>query len=209
VTGLDRVRERIARAAERAGRDPSGVRLVAVTKQASIDQVREAVAAGCTDLGENRAQQLAERAELVPGANWHFIGPLQTNKIRYLDRACLIHSLETAHQAEALQRRGRATDALVEVNVAGEAQKHGVGPAAIDGLLEAVGAYPAVTVRGFMLMAPQVENPEDVRWVFAEGAKLQQRYGLEELSMGMTDDFEVAVEEGATIVRIGRAIFDR
>jgi len=204
---LEAVKARIAAACDRVGRDPSGVKLVAVTKEASIEQVRDAVAAGCTDLGENRAQQLAERAELVPEANWHFIGPLQTNKIRYLDGACLIHSLESKHQAAALAKRNRAFEVLLEVNVADEPSKHGVRPVEIDRILEEFGAYPNVTVRGFMFMAPQAENPEDVRWVFAEGAKLKERYGLEELSMGMTDDFEVAIEEGATIVRIGRAIF--
>jgi len=207
MKGLDDVRRRIASAAERAGRDPSGVRLVTVTKDVGLDDARAALAAGARDLGENRAQQLAGRAEAIPDAAWHFIGPLQTNKVRYLDRVAMIHSLENVRQAEALSARDRAFDVLIQVNVAGEEAKHGVAPAGIDALLQAVGAYPALTVRGFMFMAPQVENPEDVRWVFAEGAKLKQRYGLEELSMGMTDDFEVAIEEGATIVRIGRAIF--
>jgi pyridoxal phosphate enzyme (YggS family) len=208
---LAAVRDRIAAACERAGRDPSGVRLVAVTKEVTVEQARQVVAAGCSELGENRAQQLAERAGLVGGVTWHFIGPLQTNKVRYLDDVALIHSLESAHQAEALDRRGhrigRAFDVLIEVNLAGEASKHGVAPEDIDALLAALGAFPHVQPRGFMFMAPQVENPEDVRWVFTEGAKLKQLYGLEELSMGMTDDFEVAIEEGATIVRIGRAIF--
>jgi PLP dependent protein len=212
VTGLDRVLERIAAAAERAGRRPSDVRLVCVTKDTSLERAREVFAAGCTDLGENRAQQLAERAAEVPGARWHFIGPLQTNKVRYLDPAALIHSLESAHQAEALQRRAaqheRTFDVLVQVDVAGEERKHGVAPDGVGRLLDDLTAYPNVRPRGFMFMAPQVENPQDVRWVFAEGAKLSGKYGLEELSMGMTDDFEVAIEEGATIVRIGRAIFD-
>jgi pyridoxal phosphate enzyme (YggS family) len=164
-------------------------------------------ASGCSDLGENRAQQLAERAEALPEASWHFIGPLQTNKVRFLDRAALIHGVESEHQAAALARRGRSFDVLVQVNVAREERKHGVEVEGIDSLLRALDAYENVNPRGFMFMAPQVENPEDVRWVFAEGARLKERYGLEELSMGMTDDFEVAIEEGATIVRIGRAIF--
>jgi pyridoxal phosphate enzyme (YggS family) len=206
---LEAVRARIAAACERAGRDPSGVKLVAVTKQASIEQARETVAAGCTDLGENRAQQLAERVAAIPEATWHFIGPLQTNKVRYLDAAALIHSLESERQAAALARRDRVFEVLIQVNVADEPTKHGVRPAEIDRLLRALDAYPNVKPRGFMFMAPQVENPEDVRWVFAEGAKLRERYGLGELSMGMTDDFEVAIEEGATIVRVGRAIFER
>lgn len=209
MKGLDRVRERIAAAALRAGRDPADVRLVAVTKETTMARARAAFDAGCPDLGENRAQQLAERAAELPQARWHFIGPLQTNKVRYLDAAALIHSLENVRQAEALQRRGRDVDVLVEVNVAGERQKHGVAPEDVGRLLEHLQAYPAVRTRGFMFMAPQVEKPEDVRWVFAAGAKLKEQYGLEELSMGMTDDFEVAIEEGATIVRIGRAIFEQ
>ncbi len=207
MNGLDRVRERIAAAAERAGRRPDDVRLVCVTKEVSLDRAREAFAAGCTDLGENRAQQLAERAAELPGARWHFIGPVQTNKVRYLEGVALIHGLESAHQAEALQRGRGPFDVLVQVNVAGEPQKHGVSPDEVGALLDALTALRNVTPRGFMFMAPQVENPEDVRWVFAQGAKLKEQYGLEELSMGMSDDFEVAVEEGATIVRIGRAIF--
>lgn len=212
MKGLDLVRGRIRTAAERAGRDPSGIRLVTVTKDVSYDEAHAALAAGAFDLGENRAQQLAGRAEAMPDATWHFIGPLQTNKVRYLDRAAMIQSLESEHQAEALERRGEAIgrtyDALLQVNVAAEAGKHGADPDGVEDLLAALRAYSCVNVRGFMFMAPQAENPEDVRWVFAEGAKLKQRFGLEELSMGMTDDFEVAVEEGATIVRIGRAIFD-
>ncbi len=205
---LEAVRGRIEAACARAGRDPSGVKLVAVTKQASMDQAREVLAAGCVDLGENRAQQLAARAVELPEARWHFIGPLQTNKVRYLDDAALIHSLENERQAAALAKHG-AFDVLIQVDIADEPTKHGVRPAEIDALLGALGAYPNVKPRGFMFMAPQVENPEDVRWVFAEGAKLKERYGLDELSMGMTDDFEVAIEEGATIVRVGRAIFAR
>ena len=208
---LEGVLTRIEAACGRAGRDPSEVTLVVVTKEASVDQVRELVAAGCTDLGENRAQQLAERAELVPSTNWHFIGPLQTNKIRYLDGVHLLHGLTRPKEAAALQARGqkigRSYDVLIEVNVAGEASKQGVDPREAEHLLAAVEAYPLVTPRGVMIVAPQVENHEDVRWVFAEARRLRDDLGFRDLSMGMTDDFEVAIEEGATIVRIGRAIF--
>jgi pyridoxal phosphate enzyme (YggS family) len=205
---LRAVRERIAAAAERGGRDAGCVRLVGVTKNTSDERIAEAFGAGLTDLGCNRAQDLAG---LPPGARLHFLGPLQTNKVRYLDGVHLIHALARAKEAEALQARGartgRSYDVLIEVNVAGEASKHGVAPADADDLLGAIAKFPLVTPRGVMIVAPQVENHEDVRWVFAEARRLRDRLGLHELSMGMTDDFEVAIEEGATIVRIGRAIF--
>ena len=214
ASGLERVRERIDAAATRAGRDPASVRLIAVTKEVSLDEARAVLDAGATDLGENRAQQLAERAEELPAARWHFVGPLQTNKVRYLDRAALVHSLSRTREAAALQAHAEAADrtydVLVQVNVAGEQQKHGVAPDDLDALLESLAPYQRVKPRGFMFMAPMTENPEDVRWVFAAGAKLKEKYerfGLEEISMGMTDDFEVAIEEGATMVRVGRAIF--
>ena len=211
MRGLDLVRGRIRAAAQRVGRDPREIRLITVTKDVSLDDARAALAAGALDLGESRAQQLAGRAEALPDATWHFIGPLQTNKVRYLDRVHLVHALERAREAEALQARGerigRSYDVLIEVNVAGEASKHGVAPADAGELLAAVQKCPLVTPRGVMIVAPQVENHEDVRWVFAEARRLRDELGLSELSMGMTDDFEVAIEEGATIVRIGRAIF--
>ncbi len=209
---LERVRERIRAAAERAGRDPAAVRLVGAMKYATRGAMADAVEAGLADLGCNRAQDLKEVAQALPeDVRWHYLGPLQTNKIRYLDGVDLIHGLARAREAEALQARGervgRSYDVLIEVNVAGERSKHGVAPEGASELLAAVGKHPLVTARGVMIVAPQVENHEDVRWVFKGARRLAERLGLRELSMGMTDDFEVAIEEGATIVRIGRAIF--
>jgi pyridoxal phosphate enzyme (YggS family) len=212
---LQRVRHRIGVAAERAGRDPEEVRLVGATKGVPVPLIEEAVHAGLTDVGENRAQDLREKAgSLSPHVRWHFLGPLQTNKVRYLDDVELVHALSRAREAEALQARaertGRRFQVLVEVNVAAEPSKHGVAPDELDGLLSEIGKYPLVTPRGVMIVAPQVENHEDVRWVFTEARRLRDRFATDdfrELSMGMTDDFEVAIEEGATIVRIGRAIF--
>ncbi len=212
---VGRVRERVAAAAQRSGRDEHAVTIVAAVKQVSDEKIVEAVHAGIVDIGVNRARDLRDKAELLPAdVRWHFIGPLQTNKVRYLDPVVLVHSLDRPQEAEALDARGerndRSWDVLIEVNIAGEDGKQGVAPGAIEDLLDGLSRYPRVRPRGFMFMAPQVQNAEDVRWIFAEGKRLRDRYerdGLQELSMGMSEDFEVAVEEGATIVRIGRSIF--
>jgi pyridoxal phosphate enzyme (YggS family) len=213
---LAAVRRRIAEASSRAGRDPAGVRLVGVMKVVDPQAVEAAAAQDLTDIGTNRAQELRDKAPASPpGTRWHYLGRLQTNKIRYLDDVRLIHGLQRPAEAEALQRRGeqlgRSWDVLVEVNVAGEASKQGIAPDELPGLVEGLATCPLVRPVGIMIMAPQVEKAEDVRWVFARAQQLRDasetRLGLRELSMGMTDDFEIAIEEGATIVRIGRAIF--
>lgn len=211
------VRERMAAACRRSGRDPSEVRLVAVAKGVPPERILEATDVGVTDVGENRAQELRDKVRVLGDAvRWHYVGRIQTNKVRYLTPVHMVHSLGRTKEARVLEKRGgtdqRCWDVLVEVNVAGEGTKQGVAPERLGPLLEEVRAYPRVRVRGLMIMAPRAENPEDVRWVFAEGRRLRDRYrealdGPEELSMGMTDDFEVAIEEGATIVRVGRAIF--
>jgi pyridoxal phosphate enzyme (YggS family) len=212
---VSRVRERVSSAAERSGRDAGDVRIVAVTKGVGVDSIKEAADAGVADFGENRARDLRQKAESVGGSvRWHFLGALQTNKVRYLDRAWLIHGLDRIREADALQTRGdraeRTWDVLVEVNIARDGKKAGVAPELLGHLLGDLAAYPRVRPRGLMFVAPQVENVEDVRAMFAEARALRERFaefGLDELSMGMSDDYEVAVEEGSTIVRIGRAIF--
>ena len=215
---LGEVRDRITAATRRSGREPGDVLLVGAVKGVDVATIEHAVAAGLTDAGENTAQQLRDKAAALGRAGsklrWHYLGAIQTNKIRLLDDAQLLHGLDRVEEARALQARaertGRTWDVLVEVNVAGEQSKQGIEPSDVDALLDGIQAYPAVRAKGFMLMAPQAQNPEDVRWTFAAGRRLRDRYpgtGLDELSMGMTDDFEVAIEEGATIVRIGRAIF--
>jgi pyridoxal phosphate enzyme (YggS family) len=213
---VERVRARVTAAAERAGRDPADVTIVAATKYVNDSGLlKEAVAAGITDLGENTAQALVAKAEAVgPGPRWHYLGSVQTNKIKLLDAVDLVQSVDRSREAQALQRRAEATDrsfdVLIEVNLAGEATKQGVAPDGLGPLLEAIEPLDRVFVRGLMFVAHQAENAEDVRWLFTEGRRLRDRYGpqgLTELSMGMTEDYEVAVEEGATIVRIGRAIF--
>jgi hypothetical protein len=212
---VDRVRRRVAEAAERAGRSTDEVKIVAVTKGVDVEEIARAADAGITDFGENRARDLRSKAAALDAAlRWHFLGALQTNKLRYLDCACLIHSLDRAREADALQARGERTDrtwdVLIEVNLGGEPTKQGVPPGEAGELVEAVSGYSRLRPRGLMFVAPQVENAEDVRAMFAQARALKERFagfGLSELSMGMSDDFEVAVEEGSTIVRIGRAIF--
>jgi PLP dependent protein len=212
------VRARVAAAAERAGRSPEDVMLVAVSKSFPVEAVAAALEAGIEILGENRAQELvAKAAALGESARWHFIGHLQTNKVRsVVGVAELIHSVDRAAVAEAIGARavslGIVQDVLVEVNAAGDPSKHGIAAADAPALLEAIAALEGVRVRGLMTMPPFPARAEDSRPHYRALARLAESVGAgaslgPELSMGMTRDFEVAVEEGATIVRIGEAIF--
>jgi hypothetical protein len=210
---LAEVRGRIAAAAARAGRRADDVTLVAVTKTHPAMAVRAAYAAGQRDFGENYAQELvAKRAELadLDDARWHFVGRLQRNKAKDVVGAALIHAVDGEALAEALARRvaaGARQEVLVQVNLAGEATKAEVAPEEVPALVEAIAALPAIRCVGLMTMPPPAARPEDNRGHFRALAALAGRIGLRELSMGMSDDFEVAVEEGATIVRVGTAIF--
>ena len=208
--GLPEVLARIERAARRAGRDPAGVRLVAVTKGHSPAAIREKVLAyGDFPLGESRVQEALPKIEALPEATFHFIGPLQRNKAKFMDRFALLHSLESFRVAAALERRlPRPLDVLVEVNVGREPQKHGVLPEALPELLARLAELSRVRVLGLMTVAPRVRDPGRLRAVFAELSRLADRYNLPERSMGMSEDFELAIEEGSTLVRVGRAIFD-
>jgi pyridoxal phosphate enzyme (YggS family) len=215
---LEAVRRRVAAAAERAGRRPSEVVVVAVSKTFPAALLREALEAGVEALGENRAQELREKAPLVgERARWHFVGRLQTNKVRHVvGVAELIPSVDRLGLAEAISRRARSLgitqDVLVEVNVAGDPDKGGARPADAAALAAAVAGLEGVRLRGLMTMPPWPEDPEDSRPLYRALAELGAAVGeavpgASELSMGMTRDFEVAVEEGATLVRIGEAIF--
>jgi PLP dependent protein len=214
AAGLTRVRERVAAAAERSGRDPHDIVIVGVSKYAHDDAVRSAYEAGLRDFAENRAAELADRSGLLPGdARWHFVGRLQTNKVRLVRPvAHLLHSLDRPGLCAAwVKGPGAPPPVLVQVNVSGEPQKAGVAPEGAAALVETA-ASMGIPVVGLMTMAPLHPDPEASRPVFAELAVLRDRLrrhhaGVVELSMGMTDDFEVAVEEGATILRVGRAIF--
>jgi pyridoxal phosphate enzyme (YggS family) len=198
------VRERIAEAARRAHRDPDDVCLVAATKTVDAARVRAVVAAGVTDVGENRAQELLAKATEVAGARWHFIGSLQRNKVRALAPwVSWWHSVDRDALGAEIARRAPGARVLVEVNVAREPQKAGCLPesaaALVDGLREL-----DLRVVGLMTVPPAGDEPR--RW-FAALRELAEGLRLPELSMGMTDDYDVAVEEGATIVRVGRALF--
>lgn len=211
---------RIARAAGRTGRDPASVTLIGVTKGIGDARVREAVAAGLRDLGENRTQEAIPKIAVVgPGPRWHLVGHLQRNKARQAARAFhVIHSLDSLRLAEAVDRAageaGRRIPVLIEVNVAGEATKHGLAPGEVADLAAAVRGCRWLDPVGLMTVAPLADDPEEVRPVFRALRALRDRLRAEgageafrELSMGMSGDFEVAIEEGATMVRIGRALF--
>lgn len=216
-----RIRERIAAAAARAGRDPSGVRLMGVTKTVSDDRILQAIEAGIDIIGENYVQEARRKIELMgKSAEWHFIGHLQTNKAKYAVRLFdMIHSVNRMSLAEELNRRAAAAGVvcrvLIEVNLGGEESKSGAPPEEAPALIRSVAQMANLSIRGLMTMAPWYDDPERARPCFAGLRAIRDRIAAEnipnvamrELSMGMTDDFEVAVEEGSTIVRVGRAIF--
>jgi PLP dependent protein len=215
--GLAHVRDRIERAARAASRDPADVRLVAVSKTKPASAIREAYALGQRDFGENYAQELAQKAEELADLvdlRWHFIGHLQSNKARVVAPiAHLIHTVDSASLARELDKRAKPTRSelpvLVEINVGGESQKHGAGAAEVAAVLDAVDAAPTLKLRGLMTMPPH--DLEAARGSFEALVSRQSTHGgkarLPELSMGMSDDLEVAIACGATIVRVGSAIF--
>jgi len=217
---LRQVRLRIDVAAQQAGRDPTEVQLVVVTKNRTIEQICEALACGNYALGENRIQEALEKTpHLPPETVWHMIGHLQRNKAKHaVQHFAIIHSLDSERLAEALQRaaesQDRVAETLIEVNVAGEASKFGAVSDQVEPLLRVIRqSFDYLRVRGLMTMAPLVADPEEVRPVFRSLRQLRDSlvsggYDLPHLSMGMTNDFEVAVSEGATMVRIGTAIFE-
>ena len=210
---LERVRERIARAAERAGRSADDVLLVGVSKTVDIGRIREAIAAGLGALGENRVQEAQRKvAEIGRPVAWHLVGHLQTNKVKdALDLFDVIHAVDRIELARELDRRaraqGRTVDVLIQVNVGAEPSKGGWPPDAVGVALEAAARLEGLKLRGLMTIPPPVERPEEARGWFRLLRALAERHSLPELSMGMSGDFEVAVEEGATMVRVGTAIF--
>ncbi|MBI2886811.1 MAG: YggS family pyridoxal phosphate-dependent enzyme [Chloroflexi bacterium] len=206
--------DRIGRAAVAAGRDPAGVTLVAVCKTFPPALIAQAHAAGVRHFGENRVQEAAEKlpalTHLDPRPTWHMVGHLQTNKVKAaLQLFDVIQSVDSVRLGEAVARHalGRRVPVLLEVNVAGEASKFGFEPQEVPAAVGVLRRLPELEVRGLMTVAPLSPDPEVARPVFRRLRALGEDLGLPELSMGMTDDFEVAVQEGATIVRVGRAIF--
>lgn len=219
---LSEVHRRITTAAEASGRDPSSITLVSVGKTFPAEVVREAVEAGATDLGENRVQEAVAKKPEVPGARWHLIGPLQRNKAKAaLEVFDLVHTLDRIELADRLQFllaenwSGRRLEVLIEVNVGAEPQKAGALPEEAAELLEHALSCPSLEVRGLMAIPPWGLEPEESRPYFRAlrelRGQLQQQTGvaLPELSMGMSSDYEVAIAEGATLVRVGTAIFGR
>jgi len=215
------IRTRVRDAADAVGRDADDITIVAVAKTVGPPEVRDAISAGVTDFGENRVQEFEAKHGLFPGARWHFIGTLQSNKVQHVvGKAFLIHSVDSLKLLERIDRvagaLGVVQPVLLEMNVSREASKHGMDPGEAEELVRASLELPGVAVRGLMTIAPYA-RPESVRWVFRdlhdlfESLSAMRFNGVEltELSMGMTNDFGVAIEEGATIVRIGRAIFGR
>jgi len=217
------VQARIEAAAKRAGRDSSSTRLLVVTKTVEVERIREAAAAGAIILGENRVREAKEKIEkLGPVASWHLIGRLQANKAKYAVKLFdLIHSVDNLALARELDRQaakaGKIQDVLIEVNISGEAAKAGVAPDDAIVLIRSAAALRNIAIRGMMTVPPYSDNPEDSRQYFKMLRELSERVAKElipnvsmrELSMGMSGDIEVAVEEGSTMVRVGTAIFGK
>ncbi len=214
----NRLLEEISRACHRVGRDPREVTLVAITKKFSPETIREALKLGIKDLGENRMQEAVEKIKQLPGEiRWHFVGHLQSNKagdaVKYFN---LIHSLDRLRLARDLDRRasgeGKRVKTLVQLNVSGERSKHGLPPGELEDFLIEVRRLKGIAVEGLMTMAPLTEDPEEVRPFFRRLRELRDSLevpgiSLRHLSMGMSGDYTVALEEGATMIRIGTALF--
>lgn len=211
MSNLHTVLENISRAAQAAGRSPNEITLLPVTKYYDLAQIQELIDAGVTHMGENRPQQLAERAQLFPHINWVMIGRLQTNKAGLIARyAAECQSVDSLRVARALDRRlDRTLPILLQVNVSGEESKTGFAPQQVPEALEAVKALEHLNVRGFMTMAPHSDDPTVARETFRKLRELRDKVAptLPELSMGMSGDFPQAIAEGATIVRVGSALF--
>jgi hypothetical protein len=216
----ERVLTRIADAAARAGRDPASVTLVAVSKTVPAERLVAAVGAGLTTLGENRVQEAEAKSGAVTGATWHLVGPLQSNKVRraleIFETIQSVDSVELARRIDRLAaevRQGERVPVLLQVNVDDDEAKAGFEPAALDGSMAEILALERLDIRGLMTIGRLVERPADARPTFAAlravAERLRARYPAlgPELSMGMSDDYDIAVEEGATIVRVGRALF--
>ncbi len=217
---LQEVQEKIRQAAERAGRDVSEITLIGVTKTHPVEPMREMIDLGIMDLGENKAQEVRDKyPELDREANWHFIGNLQKNKVKYvIDKVGMIHSVESGSLAKEISKRAikleKVMPVLVEVNISGEESKHGLKPEDVNDFLTEIEALEGIRVRGLMTMAPNYDDNEKTRSVF-KGLKtlFDELNGmgreLDVLSMGMSNDYTIAIEEGATHVRVGNAILGK
>ena len=207
------LQQRIARACQRAGRSPEGVTLVAVTKTVDVSAIEAAFNAGVRHFGESRVQEAKPKIEqlrkLKPGITWHMVGHLQTNKAKTAaDIFDIIHSIDSLKLAETLNDCSpKRLPILIQINVSAEASKGGFALPEVNEAVKQIGKLANLDIQGLMTIAPWVDDAEEVRLVFRQMRQLRDALGLKHLSMGMSDDFEVAIEEGATLVRIGRAIF--
>jgi pyridoxal phosphate enzyme (YggS family) len=218
---MEAVRSRIDGYARKSGREPADVRLIAVSKTRTPQEINEAISAGATDIGENKVQEIVDKYDAVLPVSWHMIGHLQRNKVKYIiDKVKMIHSVDSFRLAEEIDRRaaqhGISMDVLIQVNAAGEERKFGVGRDETEALLrEILDKCENIRVRGFMSVAPAAEDPEEVRVYFRQVKAIfdalqtctHERLDLRFLSMGMSHDFGAAILEGANMVRIGTAIF--
>ncbi len=220
---LKEINERIKNAAAVSGRKVEEILLLGVTKTVDIDRIRVLMECGVKSLGENRVQELLSKYDVIGSqAKWHLIGSLQTNKVKYIiDKVELIHSVESVKLAEEIdkqaKKRNKVSDILVEVNIAGESSKHGVEPDDVNKFIDEISRFDNICIKGIMTVAPFVENPQENRKYFEKMRKLfidnkgknVDNINMTYLSMGMTNDYEVAIEEGANIVRIGTGIFGK
>lgn len=206
---LQYIQNRIQAAAESVGRDPSAIKLIAVSKSVHIDLIRKAYDAGHRHFGESRLQEAQPKIGALPmDIVWHFIGHLQSNKAKKVAQLFdVIHTLESESQLKEMAKAERPVEGFIEVNIANEAQKAGILPNLLDEFKDVVLHYPQVHLSGLMTIGPEHKEPEDARRYFRALRDLGRKLGVENLSMGMSGDFDVAIQEGATHVRVGSAIF--
>ncbi len=220
-TSIQDLKDSICEATVRSGRDPEGVRLVLVTKTVPVEKVLEAYQTGERDFGENRVQEWQEKKDALPkDIRWHLIGHLQTNKVKYaVGQVALIHSLDRLDLADAIEKQAKAkgvgeVPCLVQVNMSGEESKFGLDPAGVEDFVSQMVVRPAIKIRGLMSIGPLTEDEGKIRECFRKTRELQEvlkrkfpQYGWDVLSMGMSGDFKIAIEEGANLLRIGALVF--
>lgn len=220
LENIEDVRNRIKIASEKAGRNPEDVTLIGVSKTKPVELIKEAVECGITRLGENRVQEIMEKYEHIDGAQWHLIGHLQKNKVKYIiDKVALIHSVDSVELAKEIDKQakktGRIQEILLQINISGEESKFGIEPDKTEEVCREVAKLENVKIKGFMTMAPRGADENELHSIFGGLRELLEKIkkldienvDLKELSMGMSGDYEIAISEGATLVRVGTGIF--
>ncbi|MFA6309323.1 MAG: YggS family pyridoxal phosphate-dependent enzyme [Clostridia bacterium] len=220
---IEDIKRRVEKAAIKSGRKFEDIKIIAVTKTIDSERINEVLDENILDLGENRVQEICRKYdEIKRPCNWHMIGHLQTNKVKYIiNKVAMIHSLDSFELAQELQKRakraGISMDVLVEVNVSGEISKYGIAPKDVLDFIKKASVFPNIKIKGLMTIAPNAQNTEDIRMVFKEIYKIFldirkeniNNIDINYISAGMSNDFEVAIEEGANIVRVGTSIFGK